>query len=90
MLQISMSTTKIFQFIIISMQCLDYFIYIINKFQICLKLLNEYNVQTYFHIRTLTKHKYNVQILKNALYVFVHHQFEKHNAPPIKVLKPIS
>jgi len=48
------------------MQCLNYFIYIINKFQIRLELLNEYNVQTYFHIKTLTKHKYNVQNLKNT------------------------
>jgi len=48
------------------MQCLNYFIYIINKFQIRLELLNEHNVQTYFHIKTLTKHKYNVQNLKNT------------------------
>jgi hypothetical protein len=68
----------------------ELFYYIINKFQIHLKLLNEYNIQTYFHIRILTKHKYNVQNFKNTLYVFMHHQFEKNNAPPIKVLKSIS
>jgi hypothetical protein len=55
----------------------ELFYYTINKFQKRLKLLNEYNIQTYFHIRTLTKHKYNVQNLKNTLYVFMHHQFEK-------------
>jgi hypothetical protein len=68
----------------------ELFIYIINKFQIRSKLLNEYNVQTYFHIRILRKHMYNVQNLKNTLYVFMHHQFEKNNAPPSKVLKHVS
>jgi hypothetical protein len=61
----------------------ELFYYIINKFQIHLKLLNEYNIQTYLHIRTLRKRKYNVQNLKNTLYVFMNHQFEKNNAPPI-------